>query len=162
MLASIVNSITDSAFNQWISETFWLWPVLEITHFVGLSVMLGALMIIDLRMLGLYRSIDAESTHRLLPLVWVGFCMNLFSGILFIIGDPGRYAINIGFRLKMLLILLAGLNAAIYHFKVRPLMAGWNTEDATPTMAKAVALTSLTAWAGVLLLGRLIPYVGTG
>ncbi len=162
MINDIARAIADSSFNQLISETYWLWPVLETLHFVGLSVMLGALLIIDLRMLGLYRSINADSTYSLLPLVWAGFILNLLTGMLFIIGDPTRYAINIGFQLKMMLIVIAGLNAALYHWKVSPVMSQWNETSATPAVARLVAITSLTAWMGVLLLGRLIPYVGTG
>ena len=162
MLDFLVTATADSALNRWIAETYWLWPVLEIIHFIGLSIMLGALLIIDLRMLGLFRAINAESTHRLLPWVWIGFCLNLITGILFIFGDAGRYAINIGFQLKMLLIFIAGLNAALYHWKVSPIMSQWTETTATPAIARVVAATSLAAWTGVLLLGRLIPYVGTG
>ena len=97
-----------------------------------------------------------------MPLVWVGFCINLATGSLFFIGDPMRYSINIGFQLKMLLILLAGLNVVAYQLQVRPLMSGWGTVSSTTTVARVVAITSLLTWTGVLLLGRLIPYVGTG
>jgi hypothetical protein len=81
-----------------------------------------------------------KSTHRLLPWAVIGFVMNLVSGFLFFMGDPGRYSINIGFQIKMVLVLVAGLNVLIF----------------------ALAWVSLAAWTGVLLLGRLIPYIGTG
>ena len=162
MIQSIASSIADSGLNQWISETYWLWPVLEICHFIGLSILLGALLVIDIRLLGMLRSFDAASVKRLVPLVWVGFCINLVTGSLFFIGDPMRYSINIGFQLKMLLILIAGLNVVAYQLQVRPMMSGWNRVSSTTTVARVVAITSLLTWTGVLLLGRLIPYVGTG
>ncbi len=161
MFQSFASSIADSAMNQWIAETIWLWPVLEIIHFIGLSILLGALLVIDLRLLGMFRIYDAAEVKRLVPLVWLGFFINLASGTMFFIGDPMRYAVNIGFQLKMLLILLAGLNVIVYQLQVRPQLTGWNTLT-IPTVAKLVAITSLATWAGVLLLGRLIPYVGTG
>lgn len=161
MFQSLASSIADSGLNQWIAETYWLWPVLEIFHFIGLSIMLGALLIIDARLLGMLRTYDAGSVKRLVPLVWVGFCINLASGTMFFVGDPMRYSINIGFQLKMLLILIAGLNVVVYQLQVRPQLTGWNTVS-MPTVARLVAIASLATWGGVLLLGRLIPYVGTG
>ena len=161
MFQSFASSIADSGLNRWIAETYWLWPVLEIIHFIGLSIMLGALLIIDVRLLGMLRSYDTASIKRLVPLIWFGFCINLASGTMFFVGDPMRYSVNIGFQLKMLLILIAGLNVVVYQLQVRPQLTGWNTVS-MPTIARLVAITSLATWGGVLLLGRLIPYVGTG
>ena len=161
MLQSLASSIADSGLNRWIAETYWLWPVLEIVHFIGLSIMLGALSIIDARLLGMLGTYDAGSVKRLVPLVWVGFFINLASGAMFFAGDPMRYSVNIGFQLKMLLILVAGLNVVVYQFQVRPQLTGWNTVSMSVT-ARFVAIVSLAAWGGVLLLGRLSPYVGTG
>ncbi|MYE99081.1 MAG: hypothetical protein F4234_02670 [Gammaproteobacteria bacterium] len=161
MFQSFASSIADSGLNRWIAETYWLWPVLEIIHFIGLSIMLGALLIIDVRLLGMLRSYDTASIKRLVPLIWFGFCINLASGTMFFVGDPMRYSINIGFQLKMVLILIPGLTVVVYQLQVRPQLTGWNTVS-MPTIARLVAITSLATWGGVLLLGRLIPYVGTG
>ena len=162
MLQSFASNIADSGLNRWIAETYWLWPVLEIIHFIGLSIMLGSLLIIDARLLGMLRTWDAGSVKKLVPLVWVGFCINLASGTIFFVGDPMRYAINIGFQLKMLLILLAGLNVLVYELQVRLMAAGRDAAARMPAGARLAAAASLAIWAGVLLLGRLIPYVGTG
>lgn len=162
MLQSFASTIADSSLNQWISDTYWLWPVLEIAHFMGLSMLLGALLIIDVRLLGMLRNFDAEPVKQLAPLAWVGFLINFSTGTLFFVGDPMRYSVNIGFQLKMLLILIAGLNLVVYQIQVRPHRSGWNAASSTTTVARVVAVTSLMTWAGVLLLGRLIPYVGTG
>ena len=159
MLASFASAIADSSLNQWISGTIWLWPVLEILHFIGLSLMFGSLLIIDLRLLGMLRMLESGAVQRLTPMVWCGFCINLATGSLFFIGDPMRYSVNIGFRLKMLLILLAGLNMVAYHLQVRPLLSGWGSLSSTNATTRLVALASLLIWTGVLLLGRLIPYV---
>lgn len=152
----------DSFLNQWIQATYWLWPILEIIHFVGLSLLLGGLIVMDLRMAGHFRGLDPVSTHKLLPLVFIGFGLNLATGILFFYGDPMRYSINIGFQIKMILVIIAGLNALLYYWKVAPSMRTWTTDTVPPAIAKGVAYTSLTVWTGVLLCGRLIPYVGTG
>ena len=146
----------DSSLNTLIANTYWLWPVLEITHFIGLSLLFGGLLMVDLRMLGLFASIEQGKVYRLLPLVIIGFALNLITGVLFFFGDPARYSINIAFKIKMTLVLVAGINALIYHYVIQP------SPDKAPQLQRLSAGISLLAWLGVLLFGRLIPYIGTG
>ncbi len=147
---------TDSSLNLWIAETYWLWPVLEIVHFIGLSLLFGGLLMVDLRLLGFFTHIAQEKVYRLLPLVIGGFALNLITGVLFFFGDPGRYSINIAFKIKMALVVVAGINALLYHYVVQP------SASKSAQWQKLSAGVSLTAWLGVLLFGRLIPYIGTG
>ncbi|MDP1930890.1 MAG: hypothetical protein Q8L60_05490 [Gammaproteobacteria bacterium] len=160
MLQSIVSFAADSALNQWIVSEYWLWPVLEIFHFIGLSLLFGGLIVIDLRLAGYFRILNPSATHKLLPLVLIGFTLNFITGILFFYGDPATYAYNAVFQLKMMLILLAGLNAMLYYWKLHPVMNAWNADTISPPIAKAVAYTSLSVWTIVLLCGRLIPFIG--
>jgi hypothetical protein len=162
MIETLVQAIEGSAINNWVLASFWLWPLMEILHFVGLTLLLGAMLIIDLRLAGFLRQMNILTTHRLLPWAAIGFSINLITGLLFLMGDPARYAVNIGFQIKMVLVLIAGLNALWFVLKVNPLMSTWDPYGDTPAVAKLIAYLSLTAWFGVLLLGRLIPYVGTG
>ncbi len=162
MTQSLVQAIEGGAINTWVLSTYWLWPLLEIIHFIGLSLLLGSMLLVDLRLAGFLRQIDIMSTHRLLPWAAIGFGMNLASGFLFFMGDPGRYSINIGFQIKMVLVLIAGLNVLIFALKINPVIASWDPHGDTSGFAKTVAWVSLATWTGVLLLGRLIPYIGTG
>lgn len=140
----------------------WTWPTLESLHFVGLSLLMGALIVMDLRLIGFERAIPISAVHSLMPLAILGFAINLITGVLFCFGDPFRYAINISFQLKMILVLLAGLNFLLYYFKVEPMLLAAGPTDSTPPIAKAVGVCSLAFWTGVLVYGRLIPYLGTG
>ena len=163
MIETLTKEIMASQLSQWIQATYWLWPVLEIIHFFGLTLLMGGLIIVDLRMIGFFPTINLQGVKKLLPFVIFGFLLNLITGILFVYGDPSRYAINIGFQIKLILILLAGCNAAIYHFKVEGYALELVSSSIRPPLTiKLVGLTSLSLWTGVLLLGRLIPYVGTG
>ena len=162
MIEALTEEMMASNLTQWIQATYWLWPILEIFHFFGLTLLMGGLIIVDLRMIGFFSDIGLEKVKKLLPLVIFGFLVNLITGVLFLFGDPSRYSINIGFQIKMILILLAGCNAAIYHLKVEPLFSNLNLTDRLRLVIKITGFTSLTLWTGVLLLGRLIPYVGTG
>ncbi|MFT5500384.1 MAG: hypothetical protein ACI88G_000513 [Woeseiaceae bacterium] len=162
MIDALVSMIEGSAINNMILSSQWLWPSLEIVHFIGLSLLLGSMLVVDLRLAGLLRQIDIRSIHSMLPWASLGFLLNLVSGTLFLLGDPARYAVNIGFQLKMILVLIAGLNAIWFIWKLNPQIVDWEPHADTPSAAKAVAIVSLGAWFGVLLLGRLIPYIGSG
>ncbi len=162
MFESIAQSLVGTALNEWILATFWLWPIMEIIHFIGLTLLLGGLLIVDLRMLGTLKLFNTLATHQLLAAVLFGFSLNLITGILFFIGDPMRYSQNIGFKIKMVLILIAGLNAAFFHWRTTQHQANRNDSITGIKGQKLTAGLSLFLWMGVLLLGRLIPYVGTG
>jgi hypothetical protein len=130
----------------------------ETLHFMGLSILIGALVLIDLRGLGLMKRLPLLEMHKLVPFALAGFAINLLTGLAFIFSSPGAYFDNLGFQLKMGLIVLAGVNALAFEFLVfRPLVAG----DAGAATGPAVRITSglsLALWAGVLIFGRLIPY----
>ena len=161
MLDSIVSWISDTSINGWIQGTAWAWPTMETIHFIGLIMLLGALLIIDLALVGVIKGVSPKASHRLLTIVIWAFIVNLVTGLLFIFGDPGRYFINIGFQLKMLFMVLAGLNALWYTLKVQPQVLGLDEFTATGA-TKLAGIMSLTFWFLVLIFGRLIPYVGTG
>ena len=162
MTEALVQAIEGGAIYAWIQSSFWIWPILEIIHFIGLCLLLGSMLIVDLRLAGYLRQIDIISTHRLLPWAGIGFALNLVTGVLFFMGNPARYVVNIGFIIKMALMVVAGLNILFFELKIKPLMGGWDRHGDTPVMAKTVGWVSLVAWTGILLYGRLIPYVGTG
>ena len=161
-MQTIVNWMENSQLNEWVFSIGWVWPVAEIFHFIGLSLLLGSMLIVDLRLFGFFRTISIAATHKLLPWAIGGFVINLITGVLFLFGDPTRYASNIGFRIKLVLIVVAGLNALLFFWKIKPGMNSWGVGDKPPLLAKSVAVLSLGIWFSILLLGRLIPYVGTG
>lgn len=148
--------------NQWIQATVWAWPVFEILHFLGLSLLLGGLLVIDLRLMGLYRELSLQATHSMLPWVMIGFLINLLTGTLFVIGDPERYLIHMGFQLKMLLVMLAGLNVVWFYLRIYRQLHTWPDHGSATMEAKIIGGLSLFLWFAVLVLGRLIPYVSTG
>ena len=76
MTESLVQAIEGGAINTWVLSTYWLWPLLEILHFIGLSLLLGSMLVVDLRLAGYLRAIDIMTTHRLLPWAVIGFGVN--------------------------------------------------------------------------------------
>ena len=159
--------ILDWMESTWINQLAvgyaWSWPTLETLHFVGMCLLFGPIIIMDLRLVGFDRlTVPASAVHALIPLTLTGFSINLLTGIIFMFGDPYRYSMNISFQIKMVLVILAGLNAIYFWLKVTPALEKIGPNDNPPTYIKVVGLASLTMWTGVLLFGRLIPYLGTG
>ena len=161
-MRSSASQIENGFLYEWIHSIAWLWPVLEILHFIGLSLLLGSLFIVDLRLAGCFRHLHPAAVRKLLPWAIGGFCINLGTGILFFAGDPGRYMINIAFQTKIVLLFVAGANALWYYWIVDAAIESWDADSPSPYHAKVIAVISLLCWSSILLLGRLIPYIGEG
>ena len=160
-------SILDWMESTWLASFMldysWSWVTMETLHFTGMAMLFGPLIIMDLRLLGFDRlTVPAISVHTLIPLTLSGFAINLVTGILFCFGNPYRYAMNIAFQLKMVLVLLAGINALYFWRKASHVLESVGPNDDPPLQLKIVGFTSLGLWTGVLCFGRLIPYMGTG
>jgi hypothetical protein len=132
--------------------------VAETLHFIGLSLLIGAILVVDLRGVGLFRNMSLVTLHKLVPVAIAGFLINLVTGIGFIAYDPSNYLGNTAFLWKMALIALAGANAVLFEVAVfRPMRAGAPDVDAR-IVTRASSALSLLIWAAVLVLGRLIPF----
>ena len=117
----------------------WSWPTLETLHFIGLSGLIGALLVMDLRLIGFERVIPLRAVHALAPVAIVSFAINLITGLGFVIAVPRMYTGNWSFWAKMICIALAGLNFALYYIAIEPklLKAG----PAAPTPISATVRT---------------------
>ena len=112
--AAILTAIGESWLGRTMHELTWLFGVLETVHFIGLCLLMGAMLLVDLRLLGLMRQAPLRSVLRLLPLAIAGFLANLVSGLGFFASSPEAYWSNPALKLKMVLVLLAGLNALYF------------------------------------------------
>lgn len=138
----------------------WAYPILETIHVVGLGLLFGGIVLFDLRLLGLHRGIDIDRLgQHVLPWVWLGFGLNAVSGALLFMSDAVSFAANGSFQVKMLLILLAGLNMVWFHARLYPSRAAWNQDMAPPLSVKITAVVSILIWLAVITAGRLIAYV---
>lgn len=149
--------MTDSALARVILETSWAFPAMETLHFLGLTLLIGSIYVVDLRLLGFGRRISLEAAMQFIPIAGIGFAINVVTGIGFLLTDPVYYYSNLSFRLKMLLVLFAGLNALWFKHAVHvdPGESDWEPR----ATAKASAALSILLWTGVIVLGRLIPYL---
>lgn len=148
--------------NSWLGEFmrayWWTFPAAEALHFIGLCLLIGSLAIIDLRLLGFARSLPVRAIHRLLLWTWIGFGINLVTGILFIFTQASFYYPNPSFWIKMVLILLAGANALWFQRTINRELESWPDDADASYQAKVIAGISLALWIGVIFFGRFIMY----
>ena len=157
-MAEFLFWMENSTLGQLMRDVPWLFPTAEILHFTGLCLLMGALLVMDYRLLGFSRDVPVNAIHKFIPIAAIGFCINLITGILFCFSDPFRYYPNIAFRLKMSLILLGGFNALCFMLISRS-QADQQVPNDTTWKIKLIAVLSLLFWISVIILGRLIPYV---
>ena len=143
---------------SFVTETPWMWPTCETLHFVGLSLLMGVVFLVDLRVLGVMKGVSFASLHRLLPWAAFGFGVNVVTGILFFVGIPHQYTGNKTFFWKLALVMLAGLNAVYFTIVEEPWALGVG-EDAS-LMAKFAAASAVLLWVGVMYCGSMLPFLG--
>ena len=156
----ILDWIVTTPLSRWVTSGPWIWPTLETLHFSGLCVLIGGLILMDLRLIGYRRGLPLRTVHRIMPLVFLGFGINACTGFPFVMGDPHRYAVNYAFKVKMVLLLLAGLNALWFRLQMWPRMQHWTETTASPPLARFMGTASLLLWFGVGIHGRLITFFG--
>lgn len=129
----------------------WLYPLLEALHVVGIALLLGSLVLFELRVWGLVAALPVAPLARLaLPLSLAGFALAAASGLTMFLGQPAELLGNRAFVLKMGLLMVAGTNAAVFHAR-----GGVARLDA---VARAQTLASLGLWLAVIMCGRWIAY----
>jgi hypothetical protein len=141
-----------------VTEKTWMWPTCETLHFIGLSLLLGVVLLVDLRVLGVMRGVSFASLHRLLPWAAFGFGVNVITGMLFFVGIPGQYIHNKAFYYKIALVMIAGANALYFTLLEEPWELG-RGEDA-PLTAKIAAASAMALWVGVMYYGSMLPFLG--
>jgi hypothetical protein len=152
-------SLQESSLGEAMRQSLLLYPVVEVVHLIGIALLVGSIVSLDLRLMGLRRALPASLTARhLLPVTIAGFCLALMSGSLLFATEAASLYYNPAFRLKLALIALGGVNAALFHLGPWRRVAMW--EHARPPLAARLGGGLSTAlWLGVLACGRLIAYL---
>lgn len=138
----------------------WLYPAVEIVHIFGFAVLVGSVVLFDLRVLGFACGIPVRPLARHL-LRWAIAALLLIvpAGLLLFAAHPGELARNPAFQLKLALIAAAGLNALAFHVFPYRRVANWERDAPAPPAARAQALLSILLWVGVITCGRLLAYL---
>ena len=141
-------------------QELWLYPAVEIAHIAGFVVLVGSITVVDLRLLGLGRTLSVRAlTRHVVPWSAAAFVLIVPAGLLMFAAHASDFADNRAFQVKLALILLAGVNAAFFHLRSYRSVDAWDRDVAPPAAARAHAALSLALWFGVIACGRLLAYV---
>jgi hypothetical protein len=157
------------AFCQWLENTpmgaamrnsGWMAPAIETVHICGIIMLLTSNAILGLRLLGFgfRREHVSKMAKQLLPWAWFGFALLAATGFILFSSEATKYYVNAVFRLKMVMILLAGMNALVFHWTVYRRVATWDEARVPPLGARLAGCFSIVLWICVVAAGRLIAY----
>jgi hypothetical protein len=143
-----------------VRESLWGFPALVAIHILGLAVSAGTVVWFDFRLLGAsMRRVPVSTVYRqIMPWAFGGFGVMFVSGGLLLSGFAAAAYGNLYFRIKVTALLLAGVNALIYHAVTERRIAQWNTAARPPLAARMAGLISVVLWAIVIMAGRMMSY----
>jgi hypothetical protein len=146
-----------------IRNSLYLFPLIESSHVIGLTMVFGTIAIIDLRLLGLAsaRRPYTRVASDILKWTWAAFALTVTTGLLMFITNAGVYYHNFYFRSKMAMLALAGINVVIFELTAARSVHRWDKDAAAPLAGRTVAAVSLLIWISVIFLGRWIGFTTT-
>jgi hypothetical protein len=157
--AGPLGALEASELGRAMREWLWLYPAVEIVHIVGIGLLFGSIAVLDLRLLGFSRRVSAKRlASHVLPWTTAAFLLIVPSGLMMFTAHAADFIASGVFAVKMGLILLAGVNAAMFHMGAFRSVDSWDLDAAPPAAVRATAATSLAAWIAVIACGRLLAY----
>ena len=160
LLLNLARWLDSQSWSTAIHESSYLYAGIETTHVITLMVFLGMLFVIDLRMLGaIFPKVPASIiAQRLDKPMMIGFAMMLITGFLLYYAIPVRTTQSLWFRIKVVLLIVAGINAFLFRAKMQASSSSWDLDPIPPKRIRVGAMLSLVLWAGVVITGRTIAY----
>lgn len=143
-----------------VRESSFLFPTVETVHVLAITLVVGSISIVDLRLLGVASRGRAvtEVTAEILPLTWCAFAVAVVSGSLLFSSQAIKYVDNLAFELKMALLLLAGLNMVVFHQLTQRDIAAWDRAERPPLGPRLAGGISLALWIAIVFCGRVIGF----
>lgn len=160
LLLNLARWLDSQSWSTAIHESIYLYAWIETTHVLTLMVFLGMLFVIDLRMLGaIFPKVPASViAQRLDKPMMIGFVLMLITGFLLYYAIPVRTTQSLWFRIKVVLLIAAGINAFLFRAKMQASSGSWDLDPIPPKRIRVGAMLSLALWAGVVITGRTIAY----
>ena len=159
-MASALHAVEATGFGRFMREALWAYPVTEAVHITGLALLFGSIAIVDLRLLGAGRRVPAaELVSYAVPWSLLGFALAAMSGLMMFTAHAVEFLEQPVFLLKMTLIFIAGVNAALLRVGVVQRAPQWPADAPPPTRVRIAAGLSLVLWVSVIACGRLLAYL---
>lgn len=164
MLSGFLDWLHDWPLSDAIRTSSWMFPSIESLHVIAITLVIGSIAVVDLRLLGLTsnRKPVTELSTEVLPWTWGAFVIAVITGTLMFVSKAPAYFGNTPFRVKMLLLVCAGVNMLIFHFLTYRSVHRWDNDAPTLAGAKLAGVLSLTFWIGVVTAGRWIGFTIMG
>jgi hypothetical protein len=159
-LQHLCQVLYDSHFGTYIRESDYAFSIIESVHVLAITLLVGTIALLDLRMLGVVlRGVAVTRIARtVFPLTWSGFAVMAVSGFLLFWAEAAKNYGNPAFRIKIILLLLVGVNPLIFHTTIYRRVQEWELLEVSPWRARGAALISLLLWSGIIVSGRMIAY----
>lgn len=158
--AALLSALQEGSFASAMRDSIWLYPLIETIHIFGFAILVGAVVMFDLRVLGISKRISVRLMARhLLPWSLAALLLIVPTGTLMFASDAVELVGNRAFVIKMLLLMLALTNAAAFHLGSFRNAEQWDQDTTAPPGARLHAVASILIWAGVITCGRMIAYV---
>src|SRR5450755_3723794 len=134
LIAAICQWLEQTVVGTSIRESLWLFPIIETVHIFGIILLVGATSILDLRLMGLTFRDESVSklAGRFIPWARAGFLIQVITGLLLFFSEATKMYGNIGFEIKMLLIVVAGINAFVFHEIAYRSVGKWDNDPVAP------------------------------
>ncbi|MCW3107297.1 MAG: hypothetical protein JWQ09_1803 [Segetibacter sp.] len=159
MVNTILQWLENSSVAVAIRQSLWLYPALEIVHITGIVLLVGPAFMFDLRLLGFSKKLPVSVLSQyLLPWSRRGLLLIIPSGLLLFMTNAATLGYDMVFKVKMSLLVVAGLNALIFHQFTFRLVSSFNENTILPPAAKVTACISIIVWLGIIACGRLLAY----
>lgn len=139
----------------------WWFPFFESIHVLTSTFLVGSILMVDLRLLGLAARSHPVSRiiREIVPWTWGAFAFSTLAGLGMFITQANRYVDNRAFQVKAVLLLLVGINMAVFHLRTVRSITRWDTAATTSTAARFAGLSSLLLWVGIILSSRWIGHL---
>jgi len=151
--------IEGTALAEWVRISIPGYPMMITAHSVGLAVVVGIAVAVDLRLLGRFRSVPFSSLKPFFTIAWIGFLVNFLSGVALFSSQATTYITNVPFLIKMAFVLAGAATVGVVQTAVARIGDGHGADSVPPSSARTMAIVSLLVWLGAIVTGRLIAYL---
>jgi hypothetical protein len=159
-LLTICQWLQDTYIGTGIRESLLVFPLIESTHVLGLAISVGSIIVVDLRLIGAVMRSErlTDVLEQLQPWTLTGFAVMFLSGALLFWCEAAKCYVSTAFRIKMLFLLGAGINALLFHTRIYRRVADWDADAHLPASARFAGWAGLILWTGVIAFGRWTAY----
>ena len=159
-ITALLQSIEQTGAATFIKESTWAFPMIESIHVIAIALVVGTIATVDLRLLGLasMRRAYSDLSGDVLPWTWGAFTLAAVTGALMFVSQPVAYFGNTAFRIKLLVLLLAGINMSVFQLVTHRGVAKWDRAATVPLSATLAGALSLAFWIAVVFFGRRIGF----